>query len=109
MAKTCLYCGVPLPESAEFCPECGRRLEAAIRIELTGWLRSITRIKGCLYCGVPLPESAEFCPECGRPIERRCTTRQIPESEVDRLPAKPSGFKRKCGRKSLRLWDGRVL
>jgi predicted RNA-binding Zn-ribbon protein involved in translation (DUF1610 family) len=32
MAKRCLYCGLQLPESAEFCPECGRPRERSFKI-----------------------------------------------------------------------------
>ena len=32
MAKGCLYCGLQLPESADFCPRCGRPLERGFRI-----------------------------------------------------------------------------
>ena len=27
IAKGCLYCGLRLPDSADFCPECGRPIE----------------------------------------------------------------------------------
>jgi len=27
MAKGCLYCGLQLPDTADFCPECGRPIE----------------------------------------------------------------------------------
>lgn len=83
MAKRCLYCGLQLPEAAEFCPECNRPREAAVRVELAGKMRRATRAKGCLYCGLQLPESAEFCPECGRPRERSFEFRPIQESELD--------------------------
>ena len=32
MAKGCLYCGLQLPDTAEFCPQCGRPIERAFRI-----------------------------------------------------------------------------
>jgi predicted amidophosphoribosyltransferase len=32
MAKGCLYCGLQLPEAAEFCPQCGRPLERGFKI-----------------------------------------------------------------------------
>jgi zinc-ribbon domain len=80
-----LYCaGLQLPEAAEFYPECGRPIEAPIRVERAGKLMSTTRAKGCLYCGMRLPESAEFCPECGRPRERSFAIRPIQASELDR-------------------------
>ena len=32
MAKGCLYCGLQLPEAADFCPECGRLIERGFEI-----------------------------------------------------------------------------
>jgi hypothetical protein len=32
MAKGCLYCGLQLPEAADFCPQCGRPLERGFEI-----------------------------------------------------------------------------
>jgi predicted RNA-binding Zn-ribbon protein involved in translation (DUF1610 family) len=32
MAKACLYCGLRLPDTAEFCPECGRPIERGFAI-----------------------------------------------------------------------------
>jgi zinc-ribbon domain len=32
MAKGCLYCGLQLPETADFCPECGRPIERGFEI-----------------------------------------------------------------------------
>jgi len=31
-AKGCLYCGLQLPDSAHFCPECGRPIERGFKI-----------------------------------------------------------------------------
>ena len=71
IAKGCLYCGLRLPEQADFCPECGRPLEeVVIRFESDVKKTRTTIAKGCLYCGLQLPESVDFCPDCGRPIER---------------------------------------
>ncbi len=85
IARGCLYCGLQLPDSAKFCPECGRPIEDAIRIESGGKMRRTYMAKGCLYCGLQLPDSAKFCPECGRPIERGFKIRPIQESELDCL------------------------
>ncbi len=32
MAIGCLYCGLQLPDTAEFCPECGRPIERGFEI-----------------------------------------------------------------------------
>src|SRR5260370_38685446 len=70
MAKGCLYCGLQLPDTTRFCPQCGRPIEDAIRVESGVKMRRITMAKGCLYCGLQLPDTTRFCPQCGRPIER---------------------------------------
>jgi RNA polymerase subunit RPABC4/transcription elongation factor Spt4 len=83
IAKGCLYCGLRLPEQAEFCPECGRPVEVVIRVDSEVKKMKTTIAKGCLYCGLWLPEQAEFCPECGRPIERGSIPHTTQEPEVD--------------------------
>ncbi len=32
MTTACLYCGLQLPDTAEFCPECGRPIERDFKI-----------------------------------------------------------------------------
>jgi RNA polymerase subunit RPABC4/transcription elongation factor Spt4 len=91
MAKGCLYCGLQLPETADFCPQCGRPIEDAIRVESGVKMRRTHMAKGCLYCGLQLPESAEFCPQCGRPLERGFGIRPIQESEFDGLSKEMKG------------------
>ena len=91
MTKGCLYCGLQLPETAEFCPECGRPIEDAIRVESGVKIWRTHMAKGCLYCGLQLPEAAEFCPECGRPIERGFEIRPIQEAEFDCLREEMKG------------------
>ena len=83
IAKRCLYCGLRLPEHADFCPECGRPLEVAIRVDSDVKMMRTIVVKGCLYCDLRLPDTAEFCPQCGRPIERGFRIRPIRESEAD--------------------------
>ncbi len=34
VARGCLYCGLQLPDSAKFCPECGRSIERGFRIRV---------------------------------------------------------------------------
>ncbi len=91
MTTGCLYCGLQLPAAAEFCPECGRLIEEAVRVERAGKMRRINVATGCLYCGLQLPVAAEFCPECGRPIERGFAIRPMRESELDWLRKQMKG------------------
>ncbi len=80
MAKVCLYCGLQFPDMASFCPECGRLIETAIRVERGVKMKGMVGAKGCLYCGIELPETAAFCPECGRPLARGYRPLQEPRS-----------------------------
>ena len=82
IAKGCLYCGLRLPDTADFCPECGRPIEVAIRVDSDVKKMRTTMAKGCLYCGLQLPDTADFCPECGRPIERGRITHATQESDA---------------------------
>ena len=81
--KICPYCGLHLPDTAQFCPECGRPVVDATRVESKVKIRSTTITKGCPYCGLHLPDTTTFCPECGRPIERGFDIRPIQESKID--------------------------
>ena len=45
----CSECGTRIPQSAKFCPGCGKPQAAT----------------GCPGCGQPVPEGAKFCPNCG--------------------------------------------
>jgi RNA polymerase subunit RPABC4/transcription elongation factor Spt4 len=82
IAKGCLYCGLRLPEYADFCPECGRPLEV-IRVDSEAKMMRTTIARGCPHCGLQLPDSVDFCPECGRPIEKGRVTDASQESEAD--------------------------
>src|SRR5947209_14943310 len=69
IAKGCLYCGLRLPEHADFCPECGRPLEEVVnRADYETMMRT-THVKECLYCGLRFPDSVDFCPECDRQLQ----------------------------------------
>ncbi len=89
MAKGCLYCGLQLPETADFCPQCGRPIERGFGIrpiqesELDG-LRKEMRGKDDLlrqqefyydFSGprAHLEEDAHpgNCPKCGARLARR--------------------------------------
>ena len=96
--KYCLYCRLQFPDSADFCPQCGRPIEDAIRVEILHFaqddivsLRRTTIANGCLYCKLQLPDSADFCPQCGRPIERGFEIRPIQDCEFDNLRKEMKG------------------
>jgi hypothetical protein len=64
MIKDFLYCGLQLPDITEFCPECDRPREEAIRVESGVKMRRTNMAIGCLYCGLQLPDTAELCVIC---------------------------------------------
>jgi class 3 adenylate cyclase/tetratricopeptide (TPR) repeat protein len=53
---TCPRCHQPVPADAEFCPECGARLET-----------------GCVQCGTANARTSKFCKKCGQPLGRPAT------------------------------------
>ncbi len=59
----CSNCGIELPESAKFCPECGAPYmpdEGVASAEPEGPQKNI-----CEKCGLELPAAAKFCTVCG--------------------------------------------
>jgi RNA polymerase subunit RPABC4/transcription elongation factor Spt4 len=103
IVKGCLYCGLRLPEHADFCPECGRPVEVAIRVDSEFKKMRTTVVQGCLYCGLRLPEHADFCPECGRPVEKGCIPHVIQESDSDCPDAGTEGENELKGRTEASL------
>ena len=89
MTKACLYCGLQLPDTAEFCPECGRPIERDFEIrplQPSEWDRlgkemkakdDLQRQHGVSSSGSgPLAPMEEYtylghCPQCGAPLARR--------------------------------------
>jgi rRNA maturation endonuclease Nob1 len=70
IAKGCLYCGLRLPEHADYCPECGRPVEkVAIRVGDEDKMMRTTHTKMCLFCGFRFPDSVDFCSKCGRQLK----------------------------------------
>lgn len=60
--RRCAGCGSPMPETAKFCPECGRPAAPA---------------NVCPVCGAKLAvEGAKFCGECGAPLRRPASNRE---------------------------------
>ncbi len=82
IVKGCLYCGLRLPDTAHFCPECGRPVEVVIRFDTHIPEKRTAIKKGCLYCGLQLADGTDFCPECGRPIERDHVTNSTQDTEA---------------------------
>ena len=71
IVKGCLYCGLRLPEDAEFCPECGRPLEEVVaRVDNEGHMLRTIHAKECPYCGLQFPDSVDFCSKCGRQLKK---------------------------------------
>ena len=85
IASRCLYCGLELPDTPDFCPHCGRPIEDAIRVKHEVQTSRITKasVRGCLYCGLTLSDTTKFCPDCGRSIERDLGHRSNWQSEAD--------------------------
>ncbi len=88
MAKGCLYCGLQLPETAEFCPQCGRSIERgfgirpiqesefdSLRKEMKG-KDDLLRQQGFYSdCSGPRTHMEEYaypanCPKCGARLAR---------------------------------------
>jgi predicted amidophosphoribosyltransferase len=71
IVKGCLYCGLRLPEDAEFCPECGRPLEEVVtRVDNEGHMLRTVHANVCLYCGLHFPDSVDSCSKCGRQLKK---------------------------------------
>jgi hypothetical protein len=92
MAKGCLYCRIQLPDTADFCPQCGRPIERGFEIrpimesefvcvckEMKG-KDDLMRQHGfyfeCIDFISPLTHMEEYAhpeisPECGTPPARR--------------------------------------
>jgi predicted RNA-binding Zn-ribbon protein involved in translation (DUF1610 family) len=101
MATTCLYCGLQLPDTAKFCPECGRPIERDFEIrplQPSAWDRpgKETKAKDNLqrqhrvfsHGSGPLAPVEEYsypghCPQCGAPLARRqgATTASVEKIE----------------------------
>ena len=89
MTTVCLYCGLQFPDTAEFCPECGRPIERDFEIrplQLSAWDRPGKEMKGkddlqrqhrvSSYGSGPLAPVEEYsypghCPQCGAPLVKR--------------------------------------
>lgn len=72
MTNNCANCGSALPEEAEFCPNCGSKIE---------------RSCSCASCGFILPANAVFCPSCGSKVESMQR-----QNAPDSVPKATGGF-----------------
>ena len=89
MAKGCLYCGLQLPDTTRFCPQCGRPIERGfvirpiqesefdcLRKEMKG-KDDLLRQQGFYYdCSGPCAHLEEYarpgnCPKCGARLVKR--------------------------------------
>lgn len=61
-AVSCAKCGVPLPENAKFCLNCGEKVQP----------KEADAHVICPKCGAQLPSGAKFCLECGTPMQLKC-------------------------------------
>lgn len=59
----CVKCGVPLPENAKFCLNCGEKVQP----------KEADAQVICPKCGAQLPSGAKFCLECGTPLLLKCS------------------------------------
>jgi predicted amidophosphoribosyltransferase len=89
MTTACLYCGLQFPDTAEFCPECGRPIEREFEIrplQPSAWDRHGKEMKGkddlqgqhgvFSHGSGPLAPVEEYsyaghCPQCGAPLVKR--------------------------------------
>jgi predicted amidophosphoribosyltransferase len=92
MATACLYCGLQFPDTAEFCPQCGRPIERGFEIrplQPSAWdgLGKEMKAKDVLqrqhgvssHGSGPLAPMEEYsylehCPQCGAPLVKRHRT-----------------------------------
>jgi len=63
MADICENCGAELKEGAQFCQECGDKIENIEEVEKE------VEFKYCPNCGNKLQKEAVFCEECGVNLE----------------------------------------
>ena len=64
--RICGNCGAPLEPDAQFCTECGTKVE-------------IQEGRRCPSCGAPLDDDSLFCSECGCKVDERQSSPQIEE------------------------------
>lgn len=58
----CPACGAPVGEDANFCPQCGAKVEVDPAPE-------VSADPECPACGAPVKEEDKFCEQCGTPVE----------------------------------------
>ncbi len=78
---TCPKCAATNVASAQFCNECGAKMESA------------TATTPCVKCGAALQSGAKFCTECGAKQEKQ----KCPNCQAELTPA--SKFCNECGQK----------
>lgn len=68
MAKQCTTCGSDIPESAQFCIECGHPIEEKVATGPTERLDERAEVIACNKCGSINPSYAAFCMQCGNAL-----------------------------------------
>ena len=70
----CKFCNAQLPEDAEFCQECGAKVEDSVKEE----------IPKCCQCGAELSPHVKFCSQCGAAVtDSVMATDNATEENVD--------------------------
>ena len=69
MAKQCTKCGSDIPESAQFCIECGQPVTEKVATGPTERLDERAEVVACNKCGAINPSYAAFCMQCGSALK----------------------------------------
>ena len=66
-SSTCIRCNSSMRSDANFCPNCGGKVEG--RITGTPTIVTPAKAKSCSFCGSKLVEDDKFCKWCGTKVE----------------------------------------
>jgi len=74
--QICKSCGAEIPQNAQFCPNCGKKITARVCeacgaeiIEGARFCRNCGKeigVRLCQNCGTKVPDGARFCTNCGK-------------------------------------------
>ncbi len=67
MKYFCRECGHEIPESEDFCYNCGALKKTAIAVDDSGSVVS-EKNGACPYCGFENRDGAVYCASCGKPV-----------------------------------------
>ena len=88
MAKYCTNCGESLPESGNFCSNCGSQKFDPLSLENSG------ETLFCPSCGTNISKDSKYCPRCGN---------ESPSSDLE-IPDENKIFCSRCGTKNSKDW-----